>query len=106
MTPRLQTLTNNTTGQTAKYFYYDNSGDRRLQTLQNQTSGLVNLSQHDYARSGRADPILDQTLGTDETDLSFTYDDAKQLTNVSRAQDNLQSDYGYDVAGNRLSASN
>jgi RHS repeat-associated protein len=105
VTPRLKTLTNNSTGQTANYLYYGNSGDRRLQTLQHLTSGLVNLSQHDYTYDPEGQiQSWTKTLGTDETDLSFTYDDAKQLTNVSRAQDNLQSDYGYDDAGNRVMA--
>jgi RHS repeat-associated protein len=105
VTPRLHSLTY-PNGQTANYHYYDNSGDRRLQTLQHLTSGLVNLSQHDYSYDPEGQiQSWTKTLGTDETDLSFTYDDAKQLTNVSRAQDNLQSDYGYDYAGNRLSAS-
>ena len=103
VTPRLRKLTY-PNGQTANYNYFGNSNDRRLQTLQNQTSGATNLSRHDYTYDAEGQiQTWNKTLGANETDLSFSYDDAKQLLSV--AYPGGESDYDYDVAGNRLDAS-
>ena len=89
-------------GQTATYDYFDNTGDRRLQTIQNLT-GSTNLSRHDYTYDPEGQiQSWNKTLGSTETDLSFGYDDAKQLLSV--AQPGVEFGYDYDAAGNRLDA--
>jgi RHS repeat-associated protein len=100
VTPRLKTL-NYPNGQTAKYDYFDNSGDRRLKTLQNIVGPSTNLSQHDYTYDpdGKIQ-TWKKILGTNETDLSFSYDGAKQLRSV--LQPGVTLGYDYDAAGNRL----
>ncbi len=100
VTPRLQTL-NYPNGQTANYHYFGNTNDRRLQYLQNLTQSATNLSRQDYTYDPEGQiQTWNKTLRTTETDLSFAYDDAKQLLSVSRPGG--ENDYDYDAAGNRL----
>ena len=103
VTPRLHSVSY-PNGQTATYLYYGNDGDRRLQTLQHQTSGSVNLSQHDYSYDADGQiQAWTKLLGANEVDLSFGYDDADQLTGIYDG--NLQYEYEYDDAGNKLTDS-
>jgi RHS repeat-associated protein len=101
VTPRLVAL-NYPNGQTASYTYSDNLNDHRLQTIKNLSGTSANLSRHDYTydATGQIQTWI-KTLGATETDLSFGYDNADQLTSVSRP--GVQYNYGYDLAGNRLS---
>jgi RHS repeat-associated protein len=100
-TPRLLTL-NYPNGQTANFTYFtDNEHDRRLQTLQHLTAASVNLSRHDYTYDSEGQiQTWNRTLGQDESDFVFTYDDADQL--LGAAQGNQNHVYDYDLAGNRL----
>ena len=100
VTARLQTL-NYPNGQTASFTYFGNASDRRLQTLQNIAPGSLNLSRHDYTYDPEGQiQTWNKILGTTETDLSFAYDDAKQLLSATRT--GLALNYSYDLAGNRL----
>ncbi|MGH8094998.1 MAG: RHS repeat-associated core domain-containing protein [Chthoniobacterales bacterium] len=102
VTPRVLAL-DYPNGQKAEYSYFGNSNDRRLQTLQHLTSGSVNLSRHDYSYDPEGQiQTWNKTLGGIETDLSFVYDDARQLQSVTQA--NTKFNYAYDAAGNRLAA--
>ncbi|MFZ3374121.1 MAG: RHS repeat-associated core domain-containing protein, partial [Chthoniobacterales bacterium] len=105
VTPRLMTL-NYPNGQTSNYTYFpDNSHDRRLQFLQHLTSGSVNLSSHAYTYDPEGQiQTWTKTLGAQQsTLLTFSYDNAQQLTGVSYLpQQNLRDEYDYDNAGNRL----
>jgi RHS repeat-associated protein len=111
VTPRLKTLTF-PTGQTSNYAYFDNSHDRRLQTLQDLTSGSVNLSKFDYTYDpdGQIYPTWIKQLSTSPaTTMNLTYDSGDQLTQVVNTTPNNPSTtfgYGYDSASNRTSDSN
>jgi len=110
VTPRLKTL-NLPNGQTANYSYFDNSQDRRLQTLQDVTSGSLNVSKFDYANYDPEGQIKDwtKTLGRSAAIASsHTYDSDDQLTgvtNTTAGNPPTSFSYGYDFAGNRTSDS-
>ena len=110
VTPRLKTLTL-PTGQTSNYAYFDNSHDRRLQTLQDLTSGSANVSKFDYTYDpeGQIYPTwVKQLSASPATTSNLTYDSADQLTQVVNTTPNNPSttfSYGYDSAGNRTSDS-
>jgi RHS repeat-associated protein len=105
VTPRLQTLTY-PNGQTANYSYFDNSHDRRLQTVQNVGLGSVNLSKFDYTYDPEGQ-ILTWTkqLGATVPALTgtYSYDLADELTTATSATLMPPGSfaYGYDLAGNR-----
>jgi RHS repeat-associated protein len=108
VTPRLKTL-NYPNGQTANYTYFDNSKDRRLQTVQDLTSGSVNVSKFDYANYDAEGQIGDwtKTLGQSSAIASsHTYDLVDEVTNVTNTVSGggpTSFTYTYDAAGNRLS---
>jgi RHS repeat-associated protein len=110
VTPRLQTLTL-PNGQTANYSYFDNSQDRRLQTLQDLTSGSANISKFDYANYDKEGQVKDwtKTLGRSAAIASsHTYDLGDQLTgvtNTTAGNPSTSFSYTYDLAGNRTSDS-
>jgi RHS repeat-associated protein len=102
VTPRLQTL-EYPNGQAANRTYFGNDHDRRLQTLRNLAGGgATSLSQFDYTYDSEGTiQTQDKLLGTIQTNLVFGYDSAQQLRSV--VQGNIQFQYEYDGAGNRLS---
>ncbi len=108
VTPRIQTV-NYPNGQTANYGYFDNSHDRRLQTLQDLTSTSVNVSKFDYANYDPEGQIIDWTKTLDRSTpivSSHTYDSADELTevtNTTAGNPPTSLNYGYDPAGNRTS---
>lgn len=108
VTPRLKTL-NYPNGQTANYAYFDNSKDRRLQTVQDLTSGSVNISKFDYANYDAEGQVGDwtKTLGQSSAIAStHTYDLVDEVTNVTNTvagSSPTSFTYTYDAAGNRLS---
>jgi RHS repeat-associated protein len=108
VTPRLKTLTF-PTGQTSNYSYFDNSHDRRLQTLQDKTVAMANVSKFDYTydAEGQISPTWIKQLSTSPaTTMNLTYDLADQLTQVVNTTPNNPSttlNYGYDPASNRTS---
>jgi RHS repeat-associated protein len=108
VTPRVKTV-NYPNGQTANFAYFDKLNDMRLQTLQDKTSGAVNVSKFDYANYDREGQIGDwtKTLGRSTAILStHTYDSADELTNVVNTVSGGGSTtftYTYDPAGNRTS---
>jgi len=110
VTPRLKTFTF-PTGQTSNYAYFDNSHDRRLQTVQDLTSGSANVSKFDYTYDpeGQIYPTWMNQLNTSPTTTSnLMYDMADQLTTVQNTTPGNPAtnfSYGYDAAGNRTSDS-
>lgn len=110
VTPRLKTLTY-PNGQTSNYTYLDNSHDRRLQTLQDLTSGSASVSKFDYTYDpeGQIYPTWTKQLNTSNAITSnLTYDVADQLTgvvNTTTGNPPTSFSYGYDAAGNRTSDS-
>jgi RHS repeat-associated protein len=105
-TPRLKTLTY-PNGQTANYDYFaSNDDDRRLQTINNLTSGTVSLSRFDYAYDDGGDITrMDSVLGVLAYQRWYVQDAAQQLRSVSNTFDPnlaaLRVDYGYDDGANR-----
>jgi RHS repeat-associated protein len=110
VTPRLKTL-NFPNGQTTDLSYFDNSHDRRLQTLQDLTSGSASVTKFDYTYDpeGQIYPTWTKRLSTSPaTTSNFTYDLADQLTGVTNTTSGnppTSFSYGYDTAGNRTSDS-
>jgi RHS repeat-associated protein len=107
VTPRLQTLTY-ANGQMANYSYFDNSRDRRLQTLQNLAAGDVNLSKFDYIPDAEGQiSTWTKQLGTTAPALTgaYGYDLADQLKTATMATvaPPVNYSYGYDFGGNRTS---
>jgi RHS repeat-associated protein len=103
VTPRLQTLTYPTsTGQTANYAYFDNSHDRRLQTLQNLGPSSANISKFDYAYDAEGQILTWAKQFTNQTGVSATlgYDLADQITSATNTTMGNFS-YGYDLGANR-----
>jgi RHS repeat-associated protein len=108
VTPRLQTLTY-PNGQTANYSYFDNSKDRRLETLQNSATGGVTLSAFIYSPDveGQISTWTKQLGNNRALQLTGTYgyDLADQLTSATTATvvPPVNYSYGYDLGGNRTS---
>jgi RHS repeat-associated protein len=107
VTGRIATVTypNN---QTSTYYYYGNSGDRRLQTIHHRYPSGNTLSKFDYTYDV-VGSILTWRQQTDSTAVSWTYwyDTADQLTSaVKSSTDPTQLvlkryTYSYDPSGNR-----
>jgi RHS repeat-associated protein len=105
VTPRLQTLTYPaSTGQTANYAYFDNSHDRRLQTLQNLGPSSANISKFDYTYDSEGQILTWVKQFTNQTGVSATlgYDLADQITSATNTTMG-NSSYGYDLGANRTS---
>jgi RHS repeat-associated protein len=110
-TSRIQNV-NYPNGQTTNFLYFPNTGDRRLQEINNQKTGAVTISKFDYVY----DPVGNITTWTQQTDsgtsavihaYDFTYDPTDQLTTARlRTTDAVPTTlkrygYVYDPAGNR-----
>jgi RHS repeat-associated protein len=92
------------TGLTTSYSYFGNTGDQRLETIQNMHS-TTQLSKFDYTYN----PVGTISTWTQQADSStavvntLSYDGADQLTNAVQSGGGSASNaYGYDPAGNRL----
>ena len=92
------------TGLTSSYSYFGNTGDQRLQTIQNLKS-TTQLSKFDYTYN----PVGTIATWTTQADTStaivntLTYDGADQLTSAVQSGGGSASNaYAYDPAGNRL----
>ncbi len=111
--PRLQS-TAYPNGQSAVYSYFDNIGDKRLQTLQNKNSAGGNISKFDYTYDADGE-ILSWTRQFDASNPiqwangnNPMADLADQVTSVIEKDTITQAlrasySYGYDNAGNRTS---
>jgi RHS repeat-associated protein len=112
VSPRLQSTTS-PSRPTVTYSYFSNSADKRLQTIQNNTSGGTLLSKFDYVYDADGEiasltrqlgptgfPMVWNNLGNPMNDA------ADQLTNLTeqRSIDQFVGfSWGYDNAGNRTS---
>jgi RHS repeat-associated protein len=92
-------------GLSTVYSYFNNTGDQRLQTIQN-LSGTTQLSRFDYTYN----PVGTIATWTQQADSStavvntLSYDNADQLTSdVQSGGATASNAYGYDPVGNRLS---
>lgn len=103
VTTRLQTLTYPvSTGQTANYTYFDNSHDRRLQTLQNVGPSSANISKFDYTYDPEGQILSWTKRFANQAPVpgSLGYDLADQITSATNtALGNLS--YSYDLGANR-----
>jgi RHS repeat-associated protein len=111
--PRLQSTTY-PNGQLTSYTYFANTGNKRLQTLQNKTSGGVNISKFDYTYDAEGEILSwNRQFGTANAirwanGTSSMADLADQLTKVIETNAVTKAvrttyNYGYDLAGNRTS---
>jgi RHS repeat-associated protein len=104
-TSRLHTVTYPTgTGLSTTYSYFGNTGDQRLQTIQNMHS-TTQLSKFDYTYNA-VGTIATWTQQADSSTAvvnTLTYDNADQLTkdDITGGATN-HNYYNYDPAGNRL----
>ena len=104
VTPRLDRLYY-PNGQTAKYHFFGNANDRRLQTVENSDHSSNILSEFDYTYDPEGQI---QTLISPFTSTQFNYDDSKRLTGTSQYVPGMHfiqpygTEYDYDAAGNRL----
>ena len=94
-------------GQRTDYAYYDNLGDQRLQTIQNQAPGAQTLSRFDYAYNpaGQITNWLQQVGNAVPENWALGYDAARQLLSATITTNGVGSTsygYGYDALGNRL----
>ncbi|MDE3156179.1 MAG: hypothetical protein KGN76_13845 [Acidobacteriota bacterium] len=94
-------------GQTSAYTYFNNVGDRRLQTILHDTPSGTTLSRFDYTYNAVGDILTwQQQADTAPADTwTYGYDRADQLTTaVKTAADQTvlgREAYTYDPAGNR-----
>lgn len=92
-------------GQTTHYAYFDNTGDRRLQSITNLKPDATLISRFTYGYSvvGAITNWL-QELGTVTNNWNVDYDAADQLVSILESQGttNINQAFGYDPAGNRL----
>jgi RHS repeat-associated protein len=108
-TPRLSSISY-PNGQSTAFNYFGNTGDQRLQEIQNLNSASQVLSKFDYTYNA-AGQILTWTQQNDSStpnSYSFTYDTVDQLLgatlrNASTLAVVKRYFYGYDKAGNRTS---
>jgi YD repeat-containing protein len=97
-------------GQTTAYAYFNNAGDRRLQTIHHKYAGGVTLSRFDYTFDVVGN-ILTRQQEADSDPASvwtYAYDAANQLSTARRATTAApialtRYGYDYDKAGNRTS---
>jgi RHS repeat-associated protein len=112
---RLQTISL-PNGQLATYSYFPNSGDKRLETIQNTTAGGTILSKFDYLYDADGEITkLARQLGPSGFPMVWSNganpmnDAADQLTNLTEQQSASQYAvfaWTYDNAGNRTSDNN
>jgi RHS repeat-associated protein len=111
--PRLQS-TGYPNGQSSVYTYLTNTGDKRLQTLQNKTSAGANISKFDYTYDAEGEIMSwNRQFGTANAirwanNTSSMADLADQLTTVIETDAVTKAvrtnyNYAYDPAGNRTS---
>ncbi|EDY18791.1 YD repeat protein [Chthoniobacter flavus Ellin428] len=101
-------------GQRTAYGYFDNSGDRRLQSIANTTSGGTVLSASSYTYTGPGGLIQNWTKqkgGQDTTQLVARYDAADRLSDASVSDTVTGAElnryvYHFDAADNRTSEQN
>jgi RHS repeat-associated protein len=94
------------TALTTSYSYFGNTGDQRLETIQNfKSSGTINVSKFDYTYNA-VGTIATWTQQADSGTAivnTLSYDGADQLTNAVQSGGGSASNaYHYDPAGNRL----
>jgi len=97
-------------GQTSAYTYFDNPGDRRLQTIHHTYPSGSTLSQFDYTYNAVGD-ILTWRQQADATAViwSYVYDRIDELTSAVESTTDPAATilhryaYGYDAVGNRTS---
>ena len=90
-------------GEVANYTYYGVNEDLRLNTLQRKLGATeIFFEKYTYADNGNLLTRLKRSLGTPAQTLSYTYDSADQLSNVTNPNDasNYPQSYAYDPAGN------
>ena len=93
------------TGMSTSYSYFGNTGDQRLETLQNLKGGTTNLSKFDYTYNacGTIATWTQQADSSTAVDNTLSYDSADQLTDAVQSGGGSASNaYHYDPAGNRL----
>ena len=104
-------LGNPTSGLRTSYSYFPNNGDKRLQTLNNQTPSGATISSFTYAYNAVGD-ITTWTQQTDNTTpqaYGLGYDSDDELTSAVLTNTSTQAVlhtyvYGYDWAANRTSS--
>jgi RHS repeat-associated protein len=103
VTPRLQTLTYpSSTAQSASYSYFDNSHDRRLQTLRNIGPGSLDIDRFDYTYDAEGQIQGWASTQPVQGTATFGYDLADQLkTATNTVMGNFS--YDYDLGSNRNS---
>ncbi len=109
VTPRVLQLTaqnNESPALVTNYTYFDNSHDRRLQTLENLGGGFLNLSKFDYTDDAEGQiQSWTKQLGTTIPSATgnYSYDLVDQLTKATTATLTPPANfvYTYDLAGNR-----
>ena len=94
------------TGLVTNYSYFGNTGDQRLETIQNLTGGgSTNISKFDYTYNA-VGTIATWTQQADSSTAvvnTLSYDNADQLTScVQSGGGSASNAYNYDPAGNRL----
>jgi RHS repeat-associated protein len=93
-------------GQQAKFSYYGNTGDQKLQQLQNIDSVGNSISQFDYQYNpaGEITSWTQQNSGLiGSNSYRIGYDDSSELSGatLTNGADSTVYSYGYDLAGNR-----
>jgi len=96
--------------QKTDYSYFGNTGDQRLQEINNYVSGMISntpLSKFDYTYNavGTIATWAQQADGTSTGTYTLSYDNADQLTDGEQTLSGTtitSNKYNYDPAGNRL----
>jgi RHS repeat-associated protein len=94
-------------GQTSSYSYFDNLGDRRLQTIHHKYPSGATLAKFDYTYDTVGNIVTWRQQGDSDAVLwTYGYDRANQLTSAIKAAEPTQGvltryAYAYDPAGNR-----
>jgi len=95
-------------GQTSTYSYFDNTGDRRLQTIHHKNADQTTLSRFDYSYDAVSNiTTWTRQAGATSTALALGYDAADQLTSAVDQSTGTNPTvlqrfgYAYDAGGNR-----
>lgn len=98
-------------GQSTSYSYFGNTGDLRLQEIENLTSGSAVLSKFDYTYDavGNIQSWTQQAGANTPNAYAYQYDSADQLTSATLSNTSTQAVlhqylYGYDSGANRTTA--